>query len=356
MSKKIVFLADCLITQKAGIHFYTKQFIKRAIAQYPDNQYYTILPYPYGELDTEEVIVATKSFIPFHFRMRSFFGIPKAIKKIQPDLVIEMAHFGPFRIPAHIKRATVIHDLTPILFPQWHDSMSTMMHKRLLPGILNRADHLIVNSLKTKTDLIDYSAETKAKIHLSYPSIELPKHKVESNKINVKYLLTVGTIEPRKNYEKLIIAFDKLAITFKDLHLRIVGYKGWKSDSVYNLIERSSFKDRIILEGYTSEERLDDLYRNAFAFVFPSLYEGFGLPVLEALSHGLAIICSDIPTSKEICGEAAIYFDKTNENELVEKLFSLLNDESKREEFQSKSRAQFKQFNSQKLELDALFI
>lgn len=356
MSKKIVFLADCLITQKAGIHFYTKQFIKRSISQYPDNQYYIVLPYPYKELDAEEIIVPTKSFIPFHFRLRSFFGIPRAIKKIQPDLVIEMAHFGPFGIPTQIKRATVIHDLTPILFPEWHDRLSTLMHNQLLPGILKKADHLIVNSLKTKADLLAYSEETKGKIHLSYPSIRHKQNEDESeNKINEKYLLTVGTIEPRKNYDKLIIAFDKLAKTFSDLHLRIVGYKGWKSNSVYNLIEKSSYKNRIILEGYTTEERLKNLYRNAYAFVFPSLYEGFGLPVLEALSHGLTIICSDIPTSREICDDAAIYFDKDNQNELAEKLFELLNNEPKRLELRAKSKERFIKFNSQKLDLDALF-
>lgn len=365
--KKIVFLADCLVTQKAGIHFFAKQFIQRIIKQYPDNQYHILLPHPYGQLDVEEIIVPSRTAVPFHFRLRSFFDIPKAVKKIKPDLVVEMAHFGPFGLPSGIKKATVIHDLTPILFPEWHDQMSTAMHNLLLPGILKRADHIIVNSKKTKDDLVEYRTSTEQRISVAYPAINplsesqndtiapAPKATTKSNLSKEKYLLSVGTIEPRKNYMTLIKAFDKLCTKYPDLHLRIVGYKGWRSKPFFELLERSSFTNRIILEGYTSDARLDDLYKNALAFVFPSLYEGFGMPVLEALSYGLPLVVSDIPTSKEICSDAALYFDKENDSELLEQIIRLMEDPELLKSYKQKSLDRFSEFNTSRLPLDHIF-
>lgn len=359
MAKKVVFLADCLVTQKAGIHFYTKQFIARTISQYPHNQYFIVLPYPYGELAIEEVIVPIKPWLPFHQRIRNFTSIPKAVINLKPDIVVEMAHFGPFRLPDSISQFTVIHDLTPILFPQWHDRLSTIMHKALLPKILKKATRIITNSVQTKRDVMDYLPQVKNKIMVAYPKIiahqNLDSENDNSPKKHDKYLLAVGTIEPRKNYVLLIKAFNKLAKKYSDIQLRIVGYKGWKSQEFFDLIQRSSFKDRIFLEGYTSEERLDTLYRNAYAFVFPSLYEGFGMPLLEALGFGLPIVCSDLDTSREICESAAFYFPKNDEHELVKLLVQLLDDRSLVERHQQKSIERFELFNNQKLELDEAF-
>jgi len=358
MKRKVVFLADCLVTQKAGIHFYARQFIKRAITQYPDNQYYTVLPYPYEQLDIEEILVPIKKWIPGHFRMRSFNEIPKVLKKLSPDLVIEMAHFGPFNLPKSIKKATVIHDLTPINFPQWHDKSSHYSHKFLLPKILKNSNQLLVNSVQTKQDLIDYYPACKDKTTVCYPYLmDDPQGSAEDLTgllAEANYLLSVGTIEPRKNYVTLLKAFDKLASKFSKLQLRLVGYKGWKSKNVFDLIERSSYKDRIILEGYTTDNRLRSLYAHAKAFVFPSLYEGFGLPLLEALSYSVPIVCSDIPTSREICGNSATYFAATDDRALVEKTLQLLNDEDFHTAQSNKSQVRFLEFNQAKLPLDSL--
>ncbi len=356
--KKILFLADCLVTQKAGIHFFARQFIERCINQYTENQYFILLPYPYDELNAEEIIVPIKKYIPYHFRLRSFFDIPRAVKKLSPDVVIEMAHFGPFYIPESCLRVTVIHDLTPILFPEWHDKMSTLMHKILLPYILKNAEFIVSNSQKTRSDIIEYQEDTRDKIIVSYPSIlsDTKEEKIYKNTIlkNEKYLLTVGTIEPRKNYITLLRAFDKFCTRNKEIKLRIVGYKGWKAKPFFQLLKQSSFQDRIIVEGYTSKERLISLYNHATAFIFPSLYEGFGLPLLEAMSHNLPIICSDIPTSREVCADAALYFEKTNVDALVTQLILLLEDDALYQEKQIEIEVRYLAFNQQKLHLSQI--
>jgi len=323
MSKKIVFLADCLVTQKAGIHFYTKQFIERVIKQYPSHDYYIVLDRPYEQLNIDrqkvkEVIVKTNPRFPLHFRWRSFSGIPKAVNKINPDIVIEMAHFGPFRLKAGIERITFIHDLTPISHPQWHDKTSHRVHKTFMPGILSKAKYIICNSKSTKQNILNYKKIDADKILVSYPQL-LSNSKNQQSKISdQKFFLSVGTIEPRKNYMTLIKAFELFAEKCTDVDLHIAGGKGWKSEDVYSYIKKSKQKDRIHLMGYLDNASLAKAYQNCEAFIFPSWFEGFGMPLLEAMQAKKTIIASDIDICREVCGDSALYFDNKSAEELAE--------------------------------------
>ena len=204
MRLKVVFLADCLITQKAGIHYYTKQFIKRTIAAYPSHDYYMVVPEHYQHIDIQQVIIPIKSNIPFHLRLRNIWHIPNQLNKLNVDVAIEMAHFGPFRLSKKTKRVTIIHDLTPLIHPQWHDKISTYVHMIFLKRILRNANHIIANSQFTSKAITKYLPSVQKKVSVSYPSlctIEI-NHKESDN--NDVYFLSVGTIEPRKNYSALI--------------------------------------------------------------------------------------------------------------------------------------------------------
>jgi len=317
MSKKVVFLADCLVNQKAGIHYYAKQFIERVIQDYPEHKYFLLLESSYGKLDIEEIIVETRKSIPLHFRLRSLTSIPKAVNNISPDLVIEMAHFGPFRLKPNIKRVTVIHDLTPVSHPQWHDFPSHIVQKMTLPGILKRADYLICNSQTTKANLLDYQNLEASKIHVCYPNFREPNEsRIHSKREN--YFLSVGTIEPRKNYITLVKAFEKFAKHNKDFVLKLVGKIGWKSQSFLDYVENSKVKDRIKLLGYVEEKELESLYATCHAFIYPTLEEGFGMPQVEAMRQGALMIVSDIAICKEVCANAAIYFKNNDPDNLTQ--------------------------------------
>ncbi len=359
-NKKVVFLADCLITQKAGIHFYTHQLIERVISQYPDNQYYIVLPYPYKKLKAKEVLVPIKRYLPGHYRLRYFWDIPKVVNDIKPDIVIETAHFGPFRLDKDILKVTVIHDLTPVMYPEWHDKLSHIMHKILLPGILENADKILANSINTSKDILAYKNNLDSKkILLVYPKFKKPEARIVNqykSYISGDYFLTVGTIEPRKNYITLIKAFEIFCQTNDNIFLRIVGYTGWKSKGLLEYIDASEYSDRIIIEGYMDDERLNLLYSQATAFVFPSLYEGFGLPLLEAMSFSLPIICSRIPTSVEVCEDSALYFEPQDISLLSKHMLSIVNDEVIQTTMRTKSLTRFNAFNAIPLELDELFL
>lgn len=325
MKKKVVFLADCLVTQKAGIHYYALQFIKRTIEKYKDYDYYIVVPETYNQLKINQIIIPINYKIPLHLRIRNIWHIPQAVNKLNPDLVIEMAHFGPFRLNSSIKRVTVIHDLTAILYPKWHDKASHIVQKLFLKKILKKADHVIANSHSTAASIKEYQPLTKDKISVVYPSISIKENKKISDNNNDVYFLSVGTIEPRKNYLQLIEAFEKVAAINSEVKLIIVGYKGWKYEPVIDAIKTSKYSNRINLKGYISEEELINYYRNSVAFVFTTLYEGYGLPLLEAMSLESVIISSDIAICREVCGEAALYYKDTDD--LSIKMIDVLNNQ-----------------------------
>ena len=354
MSKKIVFLADCLITQSAGIHHYAKQFIHRCITEYPGHKYYCILPEQYGVLDVEEIIVPIRK-IPFHYRYRSLRSIPKKVNALNPDLVIEMAHFGPFNIRAGTKTCTVVHDLTPITHPEWHDKISHLWHKRFFERTLKKSDYIIANSESTKKELSDLLDIRKEKVQVSYPHFKLSHHKSTQQNKYENYILTVGTIEPRKNYINLLKAFDILAKTDSTVRLVIAGKKGWKCEDVYQYIENSPNRKRIHLTGYINNEEKHTLYSNTKAFVFPSHKEGFGIPLLEAMGYGLPIICSDIAITQEVCGQAATYFDQNNPLDISSKIAEVLKSETRTNTMKEQSSNRYKQLNQTPLNMDRIF-
>lgn len=320
---KIVILADSISTQNSGIHYYGVQFVERLISQYPENEYHLIATRKLDQFDVPQSIVPLKKF-PMHLRIRQYFSIPKIVRKLNPDHVIELAHFGPFRLASKIKRTTIIHDLTPVYFPAYHSRMSYWMHKILMPGLIKKANSIIVNSTQTKEDVLKFEPSSSSKLSTIFPDINIPPSTKNAKHASGKYLLSVGTIEPRKNYKLLIEAFKEIGEKYKDLKLIIVGQMGWKMEDFKRLVDTHPYKERIIITGFVSREELWSYYKNAIAFIFASNYEGFGIPVLEACYHGLPLLLSDVPTSREIASDAAIYFDKENAHDLSEKTIALL--------------------------------
>jgi glycosyltransferase involved in cell wall biosynthesis len=290
-----------------------------------------------------------------------FFIIPFIIRWLKPDVVIEPAHFGPFNLPKKINRVTVIHDLTPLLFPQLHRWHSQILQRLFLRRILKRTSLVITNSNHTAKDIISHFPFCKDKTVVVYPHLLRLEHIVPDsgifNKFNIHqpYFLFTGTIEPRKNLPLLLKAFQKVCSeSDKQVMLVIAGGKGWKSDSFYDALSNHSFADRIICTGYVTDSHLSALYKNALAFVYPSLYEGFGLPVAEALSAGLPILVSRSSGMTEAGGDAPLYFNPGSPVELSEQMHQILNDEMLRKSLSIKSLQQADKMKSYNFAMEFL--
>lgn len=342
----ILILADPIDNQKAGVHIYTKNLILELLKVDKKNIYSFVHEKENIFFKKLNHFIIPRKKIPGHGTFRKFHLIPKLIKKINPDIVFETAHIGPFRVPKNIKKAVMIHDMTPILFPEFHIKKSAIIHGIFLKNILKKADLIITTSRNTKKDILKYS-QTKAKISIIPLGI---KHMRKSKGLNSPphkpYLLYLGTIEPRKNLEMLIDAFEELKNNHRIPHkLIIAGEIGWKAKKIIKKIKQN--KD-IILTGYLTENQKINIYKNADIFIYPSLYEGFGLPPLEAMSYGIPVICSSNSSLKEIFGNNALLFDSKNPKKLKTQILKLLKNKSLHKKLSTSGNAFAKQFTWEK--------
>ena len=312
---RIGIIGDPIDRQQAGVHTFTLELIRAVLALKSQHEFILIRSKSEPSFEgTTEVVCPVLNF-PGMPSLRLFYQIPQIFKKYEVDVVVEPGHFGPFNLPAKIKRVTVIHDLTPILMPSFHTFFGQFLQRIFLPGILRRTDLIISNSHYTQSDIEKYFPYTKGKVAttpLGKDSIFVPVNDFEvpaKYGIDQPYFLFVGTIEPRKNLITLLSAFEQYkSRTGESVKLVLVGQKGWKSEPFYEALCRSEYRDEIILPGYVAKADLPYLYSHAMAFVYPSLYEGFGLPVLEAMSCGTPCILSNTSSLPEVGGPDALYF------------------------------------------------
>jgi len=356
---KIVILADTLDNPKAGIHVYTKNLIK-ALQNLGDKELKLIFIHKKENkfLEGTEHYIIPRKKIPGYDSLRRFYLIPKLIKKLQPDAVIEPCHIGPFNLPRSIKKVTIIHDITPILFPELHVTRSVIIHRLLLKKVLTKTDLIITPSETTKNDVLRYS-KTKSPIAVIHEGIDhLAKVPENSEKILQKfeikrpYILCLGTIEPRKNLDILIDAFAELRAENKIPHqLVLAGQTGWK---IKKTIEKAKKTPGIILTGPVNKHEKAVLYSQCDFFVYPSLYEGFGLPPLEAMHYGKAVICSEGGALKELFSAYALTFAAHNKEALKNHIISLSTNISLKDSLAKKGYTYSKNFNWSKAAKETL--
>lgn len=303
----ITILADAIDNQNAGVHYYLKNLIENLLKIDKKNKYSFIhcKENPFFNDKEHYIIPQTKG--PGTETIRRFHKIPKLIKDLKPNAVWQPCHIGPFNIPSKIKRIVTIHDLTPILFPQFHTARGKIIHRLLLGKTLKNADLILTPSKTTKRDIQNHY-KTNAKITVTPLGVDKPKTNIKPY-FKKPYILYLGTIEPRKNLEILIDAFLELNLPQK---LILAGAKGWKNSRIL----KKAKHPRINLLTNISEEKKAALYTHADAFVYPSIYEGFGLPPLEAMSYRIPVICSTGGSLKELYSNHALMFDPKDKETL----------------------------------------
>ncbi len=304
---RIALLADPIDLQHAGIHRYTVE-LAHALASFgSQHDYLIVCAAKHPELDLEQLVVPfSNKILRPSFRM--FVEIPRKLRQWKPDVVVEPAHFGPWFLPRSVKRITIIHDLTPRLFPQWHRLHSQWLQRLFLGGILNRADVIITNSKRTNTDLLKLYNKSGSPIYPGINSQFLPGS-VQRD----AYFISVGSIEPRKNLELILKAFEAFYAEHPNFKWIIVGSDGWKNKSFYRALRNSSASKAVEVKQRVSDSVLVSLYQNAQALLCASHYEGFGFPLIEAMASGCRVVSSPNGSLSEVGGQCAIYIDSPQE-------------------------------------------
>ncbi|MDF2433174.1 MAG: hypothetical protein JWP44_2805 [Mucilaginibacter sp.] len=237
------------------------------------------------------------------------------------------------------KQIVTIHDMSYKVNPKWFTRQFYLWYNYLIPHIATRSLKIFTVSNSSKKDIIKHLKVSPDKISVIYNSSNLNTNNTFESVNMEKYLLSVSSLDPRKNLNNLIRAFKEID---KDIRLIIVGLKKEKFTLNDDL---TSGSHNIIIKNYVSDSELGALMKHAEAFVYLSFYEGFGLPPIEAMSIGCPVLVSDIPAHREICGNAALYANPNNVNDIKNKIISLLNDNALKNELVLAGERNIKRFN-----------
>jgi glycosyltransferase involved in cell wall biosynthesis len=223
----------------------------------------------------------------------------------------DVLHFSDWMYPPQRAgvRSTMIHDLVPVHFPQWVHARTRRMHGVKYRHTARACDVVMVNSRYTADDVAETLDVPRDRIHVAYPGVE-PNFAPGGERADLgrPYALTVATLEPRKNLSTLVDAHRKLG---DELALAVVGAAGWGSQPKLD-------SPGVIRLGYASPEDLPGLYRGAGVVVYPSLFEGFGMPVVEAMACGVPVVASSHPSLDEACGDAAVRADPNDPDAIAD--------------------------------------
>lgn len=236
------------------------------------------------------------------------------------------------------RRSLTVHDLIPVLHPEWFGD--TTPFRNALASI-SPEDLVFADSRSTRQDLLAHLPLQPDQVHVAYPGIspvfqprgrEASRARLEALGIPpVRFLLAVGTLEPRKNLPALLKAFARIAVLpgNEDLHLVLTGARGWKNETFDTTLQGlGPLRARVLATGFLSDDDLPLLYGACECFVFPSLYEGFGLPIAEAQACGAAVVCVDNSSQAEVAGDVSVLARDAGEEAIASALDSLLRDQA----------------------------
>ncbi|MFH1403782.1 MAG: glycosyltransferase family 1 protein [Candidatus Altiarchaeota archaeon] len=259
--------------------------------------------------------------------------LPKIIGKTGVGLVHGLCDFIPIG-GGGFRKVYTVHDLTGILFPGAHKLAVSLNHRLVKPRELAASDAIIAVSENTRKDLLEHYDVDESIVTVIHEGVDPVFRKTDGSGVRGKYgldfpfILYTGTLEPRKNIPTLLKAFRILVDSGVEHRLLLVGRRGWKYEGFFRMVSELGLEDRVLFTGYVPREDLPGLYSLASVFAFPSLYEGFGLPVLEAMACGTPVVCSNSSSLPEVVGDAGLMVDPLDEGGLADALRSVLDSDS----------------------------
>ncbi len=270
---------------------------------------------------------------------------------------LDVFHSPDFALPPvrHARKLVTVHDLSFMRVPECSDPRLRSYLMEVVPASVRRADVVLADSQATRADVIELLGVPPNRVEVIYAGVEERFRRVQDAgvlaAVRVRYqlperfVLGLGTLQPRKNFPRLIEAYARLAVTVgPQVKLVIAGGPGWMTEDIFRRVQELGLRQSVVLPGYIGDEDLPALYSLAEVFVFPSLYEGFGLPPLEAMACGTAVVASNVSSLPEVVGDAALLVDPFDVAALAEAMARLVSDAPARAEFVRRGLAQARHF------------
>lgn len=298
-----------------------------------------------------EMPIRISKLFPYSIYRRLWHVLPIKYNDFFPKA--DLTVFFNFIVPPKIdgKVITYIHDLTYLRYPE---TMKQTNLDRLVKDIsysIERSDLILTVSEFTKKEMVELLGVPKERIDIancapavSYSCANFQEVATRFG-IKGKYILFVGTIEPRKNISRLVTAFGILKEKYNIPHqLVLAGGKGWQDEGIYEKLEQCKHRNEIILTGFVSNEEKNSLYKNAEAFVFPSLYEGFGIPPLEAMCWDCPVVVANAASLPEVVGDGAELVNPFDEEDIAEGIYRVISDEIYAKHLAEKGRSRVEKY------------
>ena len=346
------------LSQGAGIGRYTRELVGHILQADPKNTYLLVkargLPEP-----TSLPPNATICTLPMNERFMAVLWhrarVPLPLELFTGT--INLFHSPDFVLPPLRCRHTIvtIHDMSFLVMPECALPSLVRYLTGSVPRAVLRADVVVAVSHSTKADLVQLLGVNEDKVVVGKEGVgddfspvtdEVLLQQARATYVGADpFILNVGTLEPRKNQARLIQAYHQLIQENGIPHrLAIVGRRGWLYENVFAMVERLQLKERVLFLGHVPDQDLPALYSLADIFVYPSLYEGFGMPPLEAMACGTPVVASNVSSLPEVLGDAALLVDPTNVTELAQAMFQALTDQATRQALIAKGFERAKKF------------
>lgn len=292
----------------------------------------------------------------------NLWALPNYLRQNPVD-IFHTQYIAPFWLPKNIKLVLTIHDISFSFFPKYIKKSDLFFLKTLLPRSIKRAEKIITVSQNERREIIDFYKVPAEKVDFAYNGVDYEKFtkdfsNEEKEKVRKKYglpgnfLLYIGTLQPRKNIPVLVEALKILSDKYNLLALKLVLTGNRKSHNfdkkIDEVIKKYSLQENVIFPGWIDEEDKPVLYKLAQCFVFPSFYEGFGIPIVEAMAAGIPVISSNASCFPEVGRNAALYADPQNAEEFSEKIRQALADENLRDDLIKRGQEIAKEYSWQK--------
>ncbi|MCY3836367.1 MAG: glycosyltransferase family 1 protein [Anaerolineaceae bacterium] len=349
------------VHQRAGIGRFTRELI-HALAETAGDYHFRL--FVAGRAKNQSLSLPGSQFswrntrIPARYLTRIWHRLRMPLPVELLSGKADLFHAPDFSLPPTLpgtRRLLMVHDLSFEKVPETFTPWLLRYLRQVVPRALHRADHIIANSFSTRNDYVEHFALDERKFTVIHGGISPKFHtqqRVSTKPMDPEpgppFVLAVGTLQPRKNYPRLIEAVSRLRAKGSELELVIVGGPGWLGEEIYETRERLGMQAAVHLRGYVAEEELPALYRRARIFAYPSLYEGFGFPLLEAMACGTPTLTAAVSSLPEIAQDAAFYIDPYDVEAIEEGLRRLHEDEALRQELIAKGYERVQQFSWQK--------
>jgi glycosyltransferase involved in cell wall biosynthesis len=344
-----------------GVGYFTKEVLSLLTTQCPQHQFHFIFDRAYDHKfifsqNVQPHIISPQARHPILWKYWFDIKVPLLLKRIKADVFLSTD--GQCSLTTKVPQCLILHDLAFLHYPETYQKSHFIYYKRNTPKFVRKAKVVATVSQFSKEDIIKQYKTAGKKITVVYngvkdiftpTSFEAQIIIKEKYTAGAEFFLYAGAIHPRKNLINLLKAFSIFKRRLQSsMKLVLAGRLAWKNDEFLTLLNTYKYKGDVVLTGYLEESKLAGLMAAAYAFVYPSFFEGFGVPVIEAMKCAVPVLTSKDSAMQEISKGTALYFDPANVNDIAEKLMLIYKDEKGRQELIEKGNVVAQKYTWQK--------